>query len=254
MPWNSITHTLMWWQRNFQCQFRSIRTFTGRLCVHSFLYLQAALQEKGNKQGLSLMSSAGSSVLLSCAVWTFLGSTCPGLSLPPSVCPGLPSSQQSSGSAWTVPYSPLSVLKPPLLFSHRPDLSNTELSRLWAVRVPRGVASVSAEAPTGSVRGPGSHCLAHLKTPLDQIVFYPLLPWGLPSALLNALACSYLFLRKLLSPNAAAPVTAVTFCIRSRHLVRSLACGYLSSPFPFKKFKTRGPGNGPGSKGTCHPA
>lgn len=123
----------MWWQRNFQCQFRSIRTFTGRLRVHSSLYLQAALQEKGNKQGLSLMSSAGSSVLLSCAVWTFLGSTCPRLSLPPSVCPGLPSSQQSSGSAWTVPYSLLSVLKPPLLFSHRPDLSNTELSHLWAV-------------------------------------------------------------------------------------------------------------------------
>lgn len=66
----------MWWPRNFQCQFCSICTFTGWLRVHCSLYFQAALREKGNKQGLSSVSSAGSSVLLSCALWTFLGCPC----------------------------------------------------------------------------------------------------------------------------------------------------------------------------------
>lgn len=162
----------MWWRRNFQCQFRSIHTLTGWLRAHYSLYFQAALQEMGNKQGLSSVSSAGSSVPFSCAVWTFLGSPCPGLSQPPSTCPGLPSSQQSSGSAWNVPYSRLSVLKPhffsPVALTVRKSSFLTPSSAVAGqsyteqfcrscsvsfpsvlARVPRGVASASGETPNG---------------------------------------------------------------------------------------------------------
>jgi hypothetical protein len=81
------------------------------------------------------------------------------------------------------------------------------------------MASAADKAPDRSIRqagGPDLGFPACFKNSKTKLSYRPLFPLGLPSALLNALAYSFLFLLNLLIPNAAVSVTAVfMFCIRS---------------------------------------